>query len=124
GLSEEHRPGHPGRDLRAGVSGPAELDPIAYLTDSDGELRRCADQHWWAQGIDQHGRPMALVLDWASNRDALNDRRLSPRSFPDDMVANGLSSATALQVAPLFSRHGADHRHHRAILSTAFTPKK
>jgi cytochrome P450 len=40
------------------------------------------------------------------------------------MVANGLSPATALQVAPLFSRHGDEHRHLRAVLSTAFTPKK
>jgi cytochrome P450 len=27
-------------------------------------------------------------------------------------------------VAPLFSRHGDEHRHLRAVLSTAFTPKK
>jgi cytochrome P450 len=40
------------------------------------------------------------------------------------MVANGLSPATAAQVAPLFSRHGDEHRHLRAVLSTAFTPKK
>jgi hypothetical protein len=67
---------------------------------------------------------MAVVLAWEANRDTLKDRRLSPRSFPDDMVANGLSPDTAVQVAPLFSRHGDDHRHLRAVLSTAFTPKK
>ena len=73
--------------------------------------------------MDQHG-PMAVVLAWEANRETLKDRRLSPRSFPDDMVANGLSPATAVQVAPLFSRHGDQHRHLRAVLSTAFTPKK
>src|SRR5207245_6169888 len=31
--------------------------------------------------------------------------------------------STALQVAPLFSRHGDEHRHLRAVLSKAFTPK-
>ena len=40
------------------------------------------------------------------------------------MLASGLSPAAAAQVAPLFSRHGDDHRHLRAVLSTAFTPKK
>ena len=73
--------------------------------------------------MDQHGTPTAVVLAWSANRAALTDRRLSPRSFVDDMVANGLSPATALQVAPLFSRHGDDHRHLRAVLSKAFTPK-
>ena len=74
--------------------------------------------------MDPTGRPMAVVLAWEANRATLTDRRLSPRSFADDMVANGLSPATAVQVAPLFSRHGDDHRHLRAVLSTAFTPKK
>ena len=69
-------------------------------------------------------RPWPVVLAWEANRATLTDRRLSPRSFADDMVANGLSPATAVQVAPLFSRHGDDHRHLRAVLSTAFTPKK
>ena len=64
------------------------------------------------------------VLAWEANRATLTDRRLSPRSFADDMVASGLSPQTAVQVAPLFSRHGDDHRHLRAVLSTAFTPKK
>ena len=74
--------------------------------------------------MDLAGTPMAVVLAWEANRATLTDRRLSPRSFADDMVANGLSPATAVQVAPLFSRHGDDHRHLRAVLSTAFTPKK
>jgi cytochrome P450 len=104
--------------------GPAQVDPAAFLEDGDGELRRCAAQHWWAQGLDPRGDPMPLVLGWEATRDTLADRRLSPRSFADDMVANGLSPATAVQVAPLFSRHGEDHRRMRAVLSTAFTPRK
>lgn len=107
-----------------GQAGPAQLDPGEYLGDWDAELQRCARQHWWAQGMDQTGMPMAVVLAWEANRATLTDRRLSPRSFADDMVANGLSPETAVQVAPLFSRHGDDHRHLRAVLSTAFTPKK
>jgi cytochrome P450 len=107
-----------------GPAGPAQLDPGAYFGDWGAELRRCAAQHWWAQGTDATGNPTAVVLGWEANRAALTDRRLSPRSFPDDMVANGLSPETALQVAPLFSRHGDEHRHLRAVLSTAFTPKK
>ncbi len=94
------------------------------MVDTEGELRRCAAQHWWADGLDQHGRPMPVVLDWERNRATLTDRRLSPRSFAEDMVASGLSPATAVQVAPLFSLHGDDHRHLRAVLSTAFTPRK
>ena len=73
--------------------------------------------------MDEKGTPTAVVLSWEANRATLTDRRLSPRSFADDMVANGLSPATAWQVAPLFSRHGDDHRHLRAVLSKAFTPK-
>lgn len=65
-----------------------------------------------------------MVLGWSSVREALADRRLSPRSFVEDMLASGLSPQTAAQVAPLFSRHGDDHRHLRAVLSTAFTPRK
>jgi cytochrome P450 len=106
------------------VGGPAELDPVAFLTDAERELQRCAERHWWAKGMDQHGAPMAVVLGWEANRATLTDRRLSPRSFADDMVANGLQPATAVQVAPLFSRHGDEHRHLRAVLSVAFTPKK
>jgi cytochrome P450 len=105
-------------------TGPAELDPTAFLTDSGAELDRVAAQHWWARGMDQHGQPMPVVLGWAANRETLADRRLSPRSFVDDMTAGGLSPATAAQIAPLFSRHGAEHRHLRAVLSTAFTPRK
>jgi cytochrome P450 len=105
-------------------AGPAQLDPGKLFGDWGAELQRCARQHWWAQGMDQTGAPMAVVLAWEANRATLADRRLSPRSFADDMVANGLSPATAVQVAPLFSRHGDDHRHLRAVLSRAFTPKK
>lgn len=107
-----------------GPEGPAQLDPGEYFADWGAELERCARQHWWAQGMDQAGTPMAVVLAWEANKATLTDRRLSPRSFADDMVANGLSPATAVQVAPLFSRHGDEHRHLRAVLSTAFTPKK
>jgi cytochrome P450 len=104
--------------------GPAQLDPGAFLHDGDAELRRCAAQHWWAEGMDQAGGSTALVLGWEANRATLADRRLSPRSFSDDMVAGGLSPATTAQIAPLFSRHGDDHRRLRAVLSTAFTPRK
>ncbi len=97
---------------------------MAWFGEWDAELRRCAEQHWWADGMDQSGAPMPVVLEWEAAREALSDRRLSPRSFVDDMVASGLSPTTAAQVAPLFSRHGDDHRHLRAVLSTAFTPKK
>jgi cytochrome P450 len=79
---------------------------------------------WWAEIDDGSGTAMPVVVGWEASRDVLNDRRLSPRSFVDDMLASGLSPQTALQVAPLFSRHGDDHRHLRAVLSTAFTPKK
>ena len=103
---------------------PATIDPMAWFGDWDAELRRCADQHWWADGVDQTGAPMPVVLDWGAAREALADRRLSPRSFVEDMLASGLSPQTAAQVAPLFSRHGEEHRHLRAVLSTAFTPKK
>ena len=103
---------------------PAQLDPMAYLTEGDTELRRCAAQHWWAEGMDLDGQPMPVVLGWQANREALADRRLSPRSFVDDMLASGLSPTTAAQIAPLFGRHGSDHRHLRAVLSTAFTPRK
>ncbi len=104
-------------------TGPAELDAAAYFGDWDAELDRCARQHWWAQGMDPTGKPTAVVLGWEANRAILTDRRLSPRSFAEDMVANGLSPATASQVAPLFSRHGDEHRQLRAVLSKAFTPK-
>jgi cytochrome P450 len=106
-------------------AGPARVDPAALFgPDGGAELQRCAQQHWWAEGMDWTGGPMAIVLDWEANRATLADRRLSPRSFADDMITNGVSPATAFQVAPLFSRHGDEHRHLRAVLSTAFTPKK
>ena len=95
---------------------PAHVDALAYLTDADTELRRCAATHWWAEGLDQHGTATPWVLGWEANRELLADRRLSPRSFADDMVASGLSPATSFQVAPLFSRHGADHRCARAAV--------
>ncbi len=105
-------------------TGPARLDPEAFLADGGVELRRCAAQHWWAHAMDRNGHPMAVVTGWEANRETLADRRLSARSFAEDMVAGGLSPETAMQVAPLFSRHGADHRHLRAVLSSAFTPRK
>jgi cytochrome P450 len=108
-----------------GHAGPAEIDAAQYFGDRwDAELDRCAQQHWWAKGIDNHGTPTAVVLSWEANRATLTDRRLSPRSFAEDMVTNGLSPETAVQVAPLFSRHGDEHRHLRAVLSVAFTPRK
>ncbi|MET0901811.1 MAG: cytochrome P450 [Acidimicrobiales bacterium] len=107
-----------------GPEGPARLDTGVLFSDWAAELQRCARQHWWAEAMDPHGTPMAVVLAWEANRATLTDQRLSPRSFPDDMVANGLSPATAMQVSPLFSRHGDEHRHLRAVLSVAFTPKK
>lgn len=105
-------------------SGPPEIDLAAYFGDWDGELRRCAGEHWWARGVDQTGAPTPFVLAWGSNRDLLTDRRLSPRSFVDDMRTGGITAETAAQVAPLFSRHGEDHRHLRSVLSVAFTPRK
>lgn len=106
------------------TTGPAELDPTAALTDGDAELRRCAARHWWTRGMDLEGRTLPIVLGWEANRDVLGDRRLSPRSFVEDMLASGLAPATADQIAPLFGRHGEEHRHLRAVLSTAFTPRK
>ncbi len=106
-----------------GQGAPAQLDPMAFFGDASAALQRCASQHWWAQGMDLSGAPMAVVLTWEANKATLTDRRLSPRSFADDMVASGLSPATARQVAPLFSTHGDEHRHLRAVLSKAFTPK-
>jgi cytochrome P450 len=103
---------------------PAQLDPGALLSDWDGELGRCAAQHWWAHGMDLSGEPLPVVLGWEAARALLTDRRLSPRSFVDDMVANGIAPETALQVTPLFSRHGEEHRHLRSVLSVAFTPRK
>jgi cytochrome P450 len=107
-----------------GTAGPAALDPTAWVGDGGAELRRCADQHWWADGTAVAGGPLPVVLHWSAAREVLTDRRLSPRSFVEDMLASGLSPETAAQVAPLFNRHGDDHRHLRAVLSTAFTPKK
>jgi cytochrome P450 len=105
-------------------TGPAEVDAAAFLGDGTAELQRCATQHWWAQGMDETGAPMPIVLRWSAVREALTDRRLSARSFAEGMLAAGLSPATQAQIAPLFNRHGDEHRHLRAVLSTAFTPKK
>jgi cytochrome P450 len=86
--------------------------------------RRPGVGDWWIEMPDATGAPMPVVTTWEACREVLNDRRLSPRSFVDDMLAAGLSPATAAQVAPLFSRHGEEHRHLRAVLSAAFTPRK
>lgn len=109
-------------DPRAGC--PAHLDPAALLSDGDAEFRRAAEQYWWAHGIDLQARPMPAVLDWDANRDALTDRRLSPRSFSVNMVENGLQPETSRQVAPLFSLHGDEHLRQRRILSKAFSAKR
>jgi cytochrome P450 len=82
------------------------------------------DALWWVDGTEVGGPPGPIVLTWAANRETLADRRLSPRSFVDDMLAGGLSPTTTAQITPLFGRHGAEHRHLRAVLSTAFTPRK
>ncbi len=111
------------RDGRTGRTGPDRRG---------GVLRRleCGASALCSPALVGAGRWTRPVRPWRScwrgRRTAARskDRRLSPRSFPDDMVANGLSPETAVQVAPLFSRHGDDHRHLRAVLSTAFTPKK
>ena len=55
-----------------------DLDPMAFFGDWEGELQRCAAQHWWARGMDQTGAPMAVILRWDATREALADRRLSP----------------------------------------------
>jgi cytochrome P450 len=67
---------------------------------------------------------MPWVLEHGAVRSLLRDRRLSPRSFVDDMLAAGLSRQTAEQLTPLFRRDGDEHRHHRALLSAAFTPRR
>jgi cytochrome P450 len=105
-------------------AGPAQLDPAALLGDWHGELQRGAARHWWARGFGMDGAPAPVVLAWDATREVLKDRRLSPRSFVEDMLAGGISAETAAQVTPLFGRHGDDHRHLRAVLSVAFTPKK
>jgi cytochrome P450 len=80
---------------------------------------------WWVEmEVDPSRPPMPVVLSWEASREILNDRRLSPRSFVEDMLAGGMSATTVAQVTPLFGRHGDEHRHLRAVLSTAFTPKK
>src|SRR4051794_7474446 len=65
--------------MTADLTGPAALDPGEYFGDWGAELERCARQHWWAHGMDQHGTPTAVVLSWEGCRAALTDRRLSPR---------------------------------------------
>lgn len=102
---------------------PAQLDVEAYLTDAEAELRRCASVHWFAEAIDEQGAPLPLVLGFEGARTVLRDRRLSTRSFTDDMVAAGLSERTAAQLTPLFRRHGDPHRQFRSLLAAAFTPR-
>jgi cytochrome P450 len=102
---------------------PAHLDPVRYLADPEAEVLRLAATHWWAHGLDQHGDASPIILGWEQARDTLADRRLSPRSFTDDMTAAGLSADTVAQIAPLFRRHGEDHRRMRLILLSAFTAR-
>lgn len=103
---------------------PAELNVDAYLADPDGELRRLAAAHWYANGLDASGRSVPFVLSFDGVREVLRDRRLSARSFVEDMCASGVSPETAAQFTPLFGRDGDDHRRHRALLSAAFTPRR
>ena len=111
----------PAETVRPGAA--PDLDVAAYLTDPDAELHRCAAAHWFARGIDAHGAPLPIVLSAEGVRSVLRDRRLSTRSFTDDMVEAGLSPRTAHQLTPLFRRHGDEHRQFRGLLTRAFTPR-
>lgn len=102
---------------------PAAIDFEAYLEDPQAELARCAHAHWFAEGMSLAGEPIPWVLGYEAVRSTLRDRRLSPRSFVEDMLASGVSHQTAEQLTPLFRRDGEDHRHFRALLSAAFTPR-
>jgi cytochrome P450 len=104
--------------------GPAQLDVEAFLADPTGELRRCAHAHWYADGLGYSGEPLPWVLGHEEVRAVLRDRRLSPRSFVEDMRAAGLSQETTEQLTPLFRRDGEEHRQHRALLAAAFTPRR
>jgi cytochrome P450 len=106
-----------------GAPEPAEVDIDAYLKDAQSELARCARFHWFAEGLNLQGEPMPWVLHYDAVRSTLRDRRLSPRSFVDDMLAAGITPRTAEQFTPLFRRDGEEHRQHRALLSAAFTPR-
>lgn len=105
------------------ATAPPELDLDGFLTDADGELHRCAAHHWYTRAVDAHGAPLPIVLDHAHVRATLKDRRLSPRSFTDDMIEAGISRTTAEQLTPLFRRHGDEHRFFRSLLAAAFTPR-
>jgi cytochrome P450 len=106
------------------VGEPPRIDVESYLDDPPAELQRCAGEHFYAIGLGLDGQPMPWVLEHGAVRSLLRDRRLSPRSFVDDMLAAGLSRQTAEQLTPLFRRDGDEHRHHRALLSAAFTPRR
>ncbi|WP_334141084.1 cytochrome P450 [Rhabdothermincola sp.] len=103
---------------------PATLDVDAYLADPEDELRRLAESYWYAKGVDAHGQPVPFVLSMDGVREVLRDRRLSARSFVEDMVAGGISPETAAQFTPLFGRDGEEHCRFRALLSAAFTPRQ
>jgi cytochrome P450 len=103
---------------------PPSLDIEHYLTDPTGELRRCAGQGWYAAAIDEQGGPLPIVLAFDRVKAVLRDRRLSPQSFPQDMISRGLSVETTEQFTPLFRRHGEEHRFHRGLLAAAFTPRQ
>jgi cytochrome P450 len=106
------------------VDEPAVMDIDGYLADPRAELDRCAALGWYAEAIDAHGAPMPIVLDHDHVRSTLKDRRLSTRSFVDDMLAAGITPATVAQLTPLFGRHGEEHRVHRGLLAAAFTPRR
>lgn len=106
------------------MPGVPPIDVDRYLEDHAGELARARGEHWWAQGLDWSGAAMPWVLRMERVRELLRDRRLSPRSFVDDMRAAGLSQETTEQLTPLFRRDGDEHRRHRSLLSAAFTPRR
>ena len=101
---------------------PAIMDIDGYLADPRAELDRCAALGWYAAAIDAGGAPMPIVLDHEHVRSTLKDRRLSTRSFVDDMSAAGIAPATVAQLTPLFGRHGDEHRVHRGLLAARLIP--
>lgn len=98
--------------------GPEQPEP------SNGDEPSRATGPWWMPVPGPDGGVQPAVLGWRAVREVLRDRRLSPRSFTDDMVRAGLSEETARQFTPLFRRHGDEHRRHRALLAAAFTPRR
>jgi hypothetical protein len=71
-------------DHRAPAAGrpPAVLDVEGYLTDPAAELRRCAAESWWAEAIDEQGRPLPLVLGFDQVRAVLRIGTCRPGRSP------------------------------------------